>query len=66
MNRGIGLGIKMSSVNLYGLGERETESLELLTDGSLYEMWSFGKVHQPHTGTLEALYGNMPYIQGVA
>ena len=54
----------MSTINLFGLGERESESLELLTDGTLYEMWAFDKPHEPDS--LRALYGNMPYIQGVA
>ena len=64
VNRGIGLGFFMPSETLYGLGEREdTLELKRTTGQDPYEMWAFDNPH--HADSMNGLYGNMPYVQGI-
>lgn len=65
VNRGIGLGFFMPSVDLFGLGEREdTLVLKRTTGTNPYEMWAFDCLHH-NPDSMTGLYGNMPYVQGI-
>ena len=61
VQRGIGLGFFMPSVDLFGLGEREdTLVLKRTTGSAAYELWAYDNPHEPNK--MDGLYGNMPYV----